>query len=210
VLRRLSIGLFAPALTLAGCGAAHGSRTEPTATASHRSGGVQRAACSSGMLRLALTQPLSPQTGERGRVFALVNRGGETCMLEGTPRVALYHGRRSLPFLYRFSAGHPERHYSSSAPVRAVILRPGASGYFLVAKYRCDAGIAAEASGMRVRLPGVAGALLVALPEGGGGFGVSALDQCRNFPGERSLSPGNRIDVSAVTASESETLGKAE
>lgn len=210
MLGRLLIGLFALAVALAGCGAAHGSHAGPTATASHRSAGAQPSTCSSGVLRLALTHPFSPQTGEHGRVFALVNRGGETCMLDGTPRVALYHGRRSLPFLYRFSAGHPEPRYPSSAPPHAVLLRPGTSAYFLVAKYRCDAGTTAEASDMRIRLPGVTQALRIALPERGGGFGVSALDHCRNFPGERSLSPGNRIDVSAVTASASETFGKPE
>jgi hypothetical protein len=73
-----------------------------------------------------------------------------------------------------------------------VLLRSGSSARFLVAKFRCEFGNDGEASEVRVLLPGSRTQLHIALPAGGGGFGVSALVYCRDF------APGNRIDVSAI------------
>jgi len=107
-----------------------------------------------------------------------------------------------MSFVYRYTAGHDGESYVSGQPPRDVLLGPGSTAYFLVAKYRCDGGSIAEASELRVLLPANASPLHIALPAGGGGFGVSALDYCRAYPGDEHVDPGNRIDVSAITATE--------
>jgi hypothetical protein len=158
---------------------------------------------------LALSESFSPMTGEHGRLFVLRDRSQTPCTLDGSPRVGLYeHGRR-MPFVYRYPAGHGGELYVSEQPPRRVLLRPGSVAYFLLAKYRCDGGADGEASELQILLPGGTGSMQITLPAGGGGFGVSALDHCRAHPGDQRVDPGNRIEVSAITASRNAAFGFA-
>jgi hypothetical protein len=113
--------------------------------------------------------------------------------VDGSPRINLYYQGRPLPFVYRYDSGYGAApSVVAGGPARPVLLRPGSFARFLVAKFRCEYGDGREASEVRVLLPGSMTHLHIALPAGGGGFGVSALVYCHGF------APGNRIDVSAM------------
>jgi hypothetical protein len=175
-------------LSLSGCA---GSNSR------HASAGSTPPKCSSRALGLSLTEPISAQIGEHGRDFVLSNRSPSPCVLYGSPRIALYdHGRR-LPFVY-----HYDTEYGASAngvlgerPARPVLLSPGSSAYFRVAKFRCEFGPASETSEIRVFPPGNTTPLQIALPAGGGEYGVSELVYCPTF------APADRIDVTAILTS---------
>jgi len=208
-MRRAHIALLAAGVALAGCGA-NAQRPDATGSSSHRGRdvGARSIRCADAFAwELSLTAPISPQTGEHGRVFALINRAATACALDGTPTIALYAGRRRLPFRYRFSAGHRKRRYSSSAAPHRVIVQPGRAAFFLAAKYRCDLGVAAAASFVVAQMPGRRQALRLALPPRGAGYGVGDFDYCRDSRGRGAGAPGSYIDLSAIAATEAATFG---
>lgn len=176
-------------------------------TSQHASADLRSPDCASGSLRLSLTHPFSPITGEHGRLFALTNHSGSSCVLDGSPRIGLSQHGRQLPFVYRYPARHGGGSYVSEQPPRRVLLRSGSVAYFLVAKYRCDGGASGEASEIRIFLPGNTTPLRRTLSAAGGGFGVSALDYCHTYPGDEPVDPGNWVDVSPITASPSAVFG---
>jgi hypothetical protein len=135
---------------------------------------------------------VSPQTGEHAYLFALTNRSGTSCTLDGYPRVTLSYGTHALPFVYRLG-GRP---YATTRKPRPVPLRPGARGYFLVAKYRCDAKVQSAATVMYVSHLGLGGVASVSLS----GLGIGDLDYCRRYPGEQPVDPGNYVTVSPIEA----------
>lgn len=142
--------------------------------------------CKASQLRLSGDRYVSPETGENAREFVLANRSARACALRGFPGVSLYDRRgRRLPFRYErggqyVRAVHPHR----------VLLHPGAHAYFLVAKYRCDAGMRRESAEIRVYPP----------------EGTSQLRRhaffgfCRAFHGPDERDPGNLVHLSPVTA----------
>jgi hypothetical protein len=150
--------------------------------------------CAAGSLALAVDAPISPETGENAQVLALRNRGRGTCVLIGYPRVALMGGGgRILPFRYR----HGGRYVTSARP-RPVRLRGGGGRvYFIVAKYRCDLGISADARTIRVRPPRIGGALHMALRTGG----YPTFGYCRHPGADPRTDPGNTVIVSPLGAS---------
>jgi hypothetical protein len=179
------------ALVLTGCDAAHRAVRKTSSPAQN-----QRASgrCSQAAVTVALTQPISPMTGEHGRVFILSNRSGKACLLNGFPRIAFYARGHRLPFVQRDGRGA----YVTHRPPQPVLLGVGARVYFLAAKYRCDGQVAAEASQIRVSLPGGWGtARRAPLP----GESVSAFDYCRRYPGDSQIDPGNYVWVSPIVAS---------
>jgi TctA family transporter len=74
-----------------------------------------------------------------------------------------------------------------------VTLRPGASAWLLVAKYRCDAGIGRNATAIRITVPGAQHAVLTGRAAASGA-GVSALSYCLGGVND----PGQTVAVSPI------------
>jgi hypothetical protein len=131
-----------------------------------------------------------PMTGEHAAMYALTNRGPVTCTLSGYPQVVLYDaGGAALPFRYARGGGA----YVTSRPPVTVRLARGASAYVLVAKYRCDLGVARNATVIRLALPAAHGAAFAGL-EAVATAGAAGLSYCRGG----SRDPGQVIAVSPV------------
>jgi hypothetical protein len=129
-------------------------------------------------------------TGEHAVMYALTNRGPVTCTLSGYPKVVLYDaGGAALPFRYAEGGG---AYVTSRKPVTVVLAR-GASAYVLVAKYRCDLGIARNAATIQLILPAARGGAFAGR-EAVGTAGAAGLSYCRG--GQRD--PGQVVAVSPV------------
>jgi hypothetical protein len=127
-------------------------------------------------------------TGEHAVLYTLTNHGPTSCLLLGYPTVSLTDSAgRSLPFQYR----HTQTHYVTSSPPPAVVLNPGGTGYFLLAKYRCDIGVAANAAAITVHLPNQ-DPPLNAPAAAPGATGVSTLSYCQGGASD----PGQTVEVS--------------
>jgi hypothetical protein len=136
-------------------------------------------------------------TGEHAVMYALTNRGPLTCALSGYPQVVLYDaGGAALPFRYARGGG---AYVTSRKPVTVVLAR-GASAYVLVAKYRCDLGIARYATAIRLTLPAVHGAAFAGR-EAVATAGAAGLSYCRGGPRD----PGQVIAVSPVEPTQQAT-----
>jgi Domain of unknown function (DUF4232) len=93
--------------------------------------------------------PVAPMTGEHAVMYVLTIRGSVACTLSGYPQVVLYDATgAALPFRYARGGG---AYVTSRKPVTVVLAR-GASVYVLVAKYRCDLGIARTATTVQLTL----------------------------------------------------------
>jgi len=129
-------------------------------------------------------------TGEHADLFALTNRSHRACVLVGYPTIILSDGDRPLAFVLSNGGGQ----YVTKRKPQRFTLRPGRSGYFLVAKYRCDGAILHTATSVRVLLPATTGALTLDLNRPGAG----GLDYCKRYPGDGRVDPGNRVVVSPI------------
>jgi hypothetical protein len=146
--------------------------------------------CAAHALMLRPGPRVSPMTGEHAVLYALANRGPAACTVRGYPQVTLYdaHGR-ILPFRYADGGG---AYVTSRKPV-TVVLAAGATAYVLVAKYRCDLGIAQNAATIRLALPASGGQVLtarqpVAVP------GPPGFSYCRGGPHD----PGQLVTISPI------------
>ena len=147
-------------------------------------------ACSTVNLSLGHGDKVSEATGEGAVVFTFTNHGKFTCHLYGHPGVSLYDNKGSvLPFRYTWAG---TQYVAQTAP-KIVVLRPGARAYFLVAKYRCDIGIAMMAKTIRVYPPNTTRQLVGSAAPfvDAGGF-----PYCKGGPKD----PGNLVEVSPVRA----------
>jgi hypothetical protein len=132
-------------------------------------------------------------------MYALTNRGPVTCTVSGYPKVVLYDATgAALPFRYRKGGGA----YVTAGRPRAVVLARRASAYILVAKYRCDLGVARNATAIRLTLPAADGAAFAGR-EAVGSSGSSGLSYC---PGGRP-DPGDVVAVSPVEPTWQATRG---
>ena len=122
-------------------------------------------------------------TGEHAEMFYLTNRGPSPCTVRGYPSAMLYGGGGGvLPFRFADGGGV---YVTRSTPV-LVTLKPGASAYLVIAKYRCDLGIVSDAVSVRLslRLPGgttVSRRLRLPVP---GAPGLSYCTGGRHDPGQ--------------------------
>jgi hypothetical protein len=129
-------------------------------------------------------------TGEHAVMYALTNRGAVACALSGYPRAVLYDAEGvALPFHYARGGG---AYVTSRKPVTVVLAR-GASAYVLVAKYRCDLGVARNATTIRLTLPAAHRAAFAGREAVGTG-GAADLSYCRGGQHD----PGQVIAVSPV------------
>jgi hypothetical protein len=140
--------------------------------------------CPARSLVLHLGPFVSPMTGEEATLYTLTNRSSDTCTLRGYPRVVFYDASGvRLPFRYARGGGE----YVTSAMPVTVVLARGASAYVLVAKYRCDIGIARSAAVMWLTLPAAHGVTFA-------GRQPTGLPYCRGGRHD----PGQTITVSPV------------
>jgi Protein of unknown function (DUF4232) len=178
------------ALTAGGYGSSTGT--------AHRAGPAETevSRCLARALALRPGAFVVPMTGEHAVMYALTNRGAVTCTLSGYPQVVLYDAEgAALPFRYARGGG---AYVTSRKPVSVVLAR-GASAYVLVAKYRCDLGLARNATVIRLTLPtrGAAFAGREALAIAG----AAGLSYCRGGPRD----PGQVIAVSPVEPAQQAT-----
>jgi hypothetical protein len=146
--------------------------------------------CQPAVLALGYGPALSPMTGEHGDFYLLINRGALACTLAGYLNITLYDAN-GAPLPFRYSHGHSP-YVTAAAPV-TLTLRPGASAWVLVAKYRCDIGIDRDAASIRITVPGAQHAVFTGRVSSGG-LGVSALSYCRGGTND----PGQTVAVSPV------------
>jgi uncharacterized protein DUF4232 len=189
------------ALTVGGCGTGTTHRASPVPSErrlSSAAGGAERQAtaeaavprCAARALVLRPGGFVVPMTGEHAAMFALTNRGPVTCTLSGYPQVVLYDaGGAALPFRYARGGG---AYVTSRKPVTVMLAR-GASAYVLVAKYRCDLGVARNATVIRLTLPGAHGAAFAGRAAVAAA-GPAGLSYCRGGPHD----PGQVIVVSPL------------
>jgi hypothetical protein len=115
-------------------------------------GGVaEGSVCPSSDLRLRFGGSVSEATGQNSHGLLLVNIGASICHLDGYPKVALLDtAGHVLAFDYRFGGDQ----MVTSHPPGVVNLPPGAAGYVLTNKYRCDLGDKAAPASINVTPPG--------------------------------------------------------
>jgi hypothetical protein len=136
-------------------------------------------------------------TGEHAVMYTLTNRGSYTCTVSGYPRVVLYDSMGALlPFRYTKGGG---AYVTSKKPVTVVLAR-GASAYVLVAKYRCDVGIASNATAIRLTLPAAHGPAFD-VREAVGVSGAPGMSYCRGGQHD----PGQVIAVSPIESTQQAT-----
>lgn len=149
--------------------------------------------CATGQLTLVEDPELiSEKTGQRTALFDLTNHGANACFLDGYPGVSLLDlSGRVLPLQ---SVWHGDQMVTSAKPHR-VDLSPGATAYFAVNQYRCDATDLARATAIRVYQPDDTGSVTSPLrPDG------RTLSYCG--PGD----PGSVLAVSPIEDTPSRTL----
>jgi Domain of unknown function (DUF4232) len=177
-----------------------GSTTRPAVTTTSTPAGstTHSAVTTAGILpcpaRALVLHPgtyVSPMTGEDAVMYALTNRGSVICTLNGYPQAVLYDASGAvLPFRYTKGGG---AYVTSKKPVTVVLAR-GASAYVLVAKYRCDQGIARNATAIRLTLQAEQGAAFT-------GYETVGLSYCNGGPHD----PGQVIAVSPVEPTQQAT-----
>jgi hypothetical protein len=146
------------------------------------------AQCPASALVLQPGTPVVPMTGEHAVMYALANRGPVTCTVRGYPQAVLYGPNGGvLPFHYATGGGA----YVTSSKPPTVVLAHGALAYVLVAKYRCDLGIARNATAIRLTLPAAHGGIFTQR-EAVGISGPAGLSYCRGGPHD----PGQLITIS--------------
>ena len=177
-------------LAAAGCQEAtansSGNVAHPTLAAQSRA--VRQ--CAASVLALRPGPVVSPMTGEHADSFLLTNHGSVACTVSGYPQVTLYGSRGvAVPFRYAKGGGA----YVTAKRPATVTLAPGKSAYVLVAKYRCDLGVAENATAVRLTLRAHQGPFSAREPIGGG---VAGLSYCKG--GQKD--PGQLVTVSPIEA----------
>jgi hypothetical protein len=199
-MRRCVTSVIAALVSLAAAGcqeatpSSSGNAAHPALAA--QSSGVRQ--CAASVLALRPGPFVSPMTGEDADSFMLVNHGSVACTISGYPQVTLYDSRGvAVPFRYARGGGA----YVSAKKPATVTLAPGKPAYVLVAKYRCDLGIADYATAIQLTLRAHQGpAFSGREPIGGGATGLA---YCTGRPQD----PGQRVTVSPAEATFQATIG---
>jgi Protein of unknown function (DUF4232) len=195
------------ALVAGGCGSSTGTmhRASPTPSKQRPSSAAGGAAtnetgapqCLARALVLRLGAFVVPMTGEHAVMYDLTNRGAVACTLFGYPKVVLHDAEgAALPFRYARGGG---AYVTSRKPVTMILAR-GASAYVLVAKYRCDPGIARNATAIRLTLLAAYGAAFDGR-KAVATAGSAGLSYCRGGPRD----PGQVVAVSPIEPTQQAT-----
>ena len=126
-------------------------------------------------------------TGEHSALITVWNVSHTRCRLPTYPRIWLLHGQRHLPFHFQHGGMYVQDRPRGSASVAM-----GAAENFIVAKYRCDAGISAHVTGLEIDLVATKDVLRVAFPAG---YAGPTMDYCKPFSGPASSDPGNKVEM---------------
>lgn len=147
-------------------------------------------ACATANLTLGFGERVSAMTGEHAVIYTLANNGKATCRLYGYPGVSFYDKKNhQLPFRYT----RAQSQYMTHKAPTTVVLRAGTRAYFLVAKYRCDIGVATVAESIHVYPPNTK-QQLVSPATPSETFGI--FTYCKGGTKD----PGKQINVSPVRA----------
>lgn len=177
--------------------AAHAARVSNKAQSAHTTQSAYaappRAAqpCAASVLALRPGPPVGAMTGEHADSFMLTNRGPLACTISGYPQVTLYDSRGvAMPFRYATGGGV----YVTASKPAIVTLAAGKSAYVLVAKYRCDLGVADDSTAIQLTLrahqgPAFSGREPI-------GAGLSGLAYCKGGRED----PGQLVTVSPIEA----------
>jgi uncharacterized protein DUF4232 len=121
----------------------------------------------------------------------LTNRGSVACTVSGYPQVTLYDSRGvAVPFRYARGGGA----YVTAKKPATVTLAPGKSAYVLVAKYRCDLGVADDATAIWLTLRAHQGPAFSGHESVGGS--AAGLSYCEGGQED----PGQLVTVSPIEA----------
>jgi hypothetical protein len=178
-------------LAAAGCqevtASSSGNVAHPTLAAQSRAAHE----CAASVLALRPGPVVSPMTGEHADSFVLTNRGSVACQVSGYPQVTLYDSRGvAVPFRYAAGGGA----YVTAKKPATVTLAAAKSAYVLVAKYRCDLGVADDATAIRLTLRAHQGPAFSGREPVGGG--AAELSYCAG--GQEEL--GQLVTVSPIEA----------
>jgi hypothetical protein len=133
---------------------------------------------------------MPPETGEGVDKFGLRNDGSASCMLRGYPGVRLLHKGRPLPFTYTWGG----RYYGTRGKSKPVVLAPGHTGWFVVAKYRCDGRTLKLAGKIAVIPPNTSRRIERRLKR------YSLFGYCNATDGPNQRDPGNTVQIGPVKA----------
>lgn len=176
------------AIATAGLATVVACSASPTGPATSASGRHPEP-CPPGALEIGRGPQLSPASGEHGVILS-VTSVGPPCTVDGYPEVTLLDAAGTpIPFTYVLGRGQ----YVTHRRPRPVTVGGGARAYFLIAKYRCDAGSTTAAAGLNVTLPGQATPRSV--PTSWLSGGVRGLDFCT---GGLHPDPGNTVAISPL------------
>jgi hypothetical protein len=189
------LGVALAPIALAAAVSACGSHPIRAATTTRTAEHGTRLACPTTSLHMSMGPPVVPYTGEQAIAVNLTNVGRQSCLLIGYPAVVVRAGGRALPFTYDDGGGP----YLTTALPKLLTLRPRDHAEFVVAKYRCDAGELRAATSMQVWIPGVGGSWEISLARPYIGW----ISLCRKFKANGPPDPGNTINVSPLTTSNS-------
>jgi hypothetical protein len=104
-----------------------------------------------------------------------------------------------MPFVYGYDLRRGGELEVSPRRLRPALLLPSTAGYFSVTKGECVGGSDGAATEIQVFLPGRSAPLTIALPVGGGGYGVSVISHCLPEGGvSPRRTPGNHVSVSPI------------
>jgi hypothetical protein len=158
---------------------------------------VSPAPCPASALVLRHGAAVVPMTGEHAVMYALTNRSLATCTVRGYPQAVLYDANGGvLPFRYAAGGGP----YVTSRKPSTIVLAHGASAYVLLAKYRCDLGIASNVTAIRLTLRNARGGIFTQ-QEAAQISGAAGLSYCRGGPDD----PGQLITISPLEPTEQAT-----
>lgn len=111
--------------------------------------------CVDADLQLGLAPQVAQATGEHAVIYSVTNRAATQCSLIGFPAVSFHDlAGNVLPFRY----SHSGSTYVPALEPHRFKLRPGESGFFIAAQYRCDQGPVMAAATISAKVPGSAGA----------------------------------------------------
>jgi hypothetical protein len=99
-------------------------------------------------------------TQEGSNSFVLANTSHAPCVIDGYPRVTLYHDGLRLPFTFVAGDGF----YVTADRPRPLVLAPGAQAFFKVAKTTCNE-LSRSSTRIRVSFSGGGSATMDMSPE---------------------------------------------
>jgi hypothetical protein len=108
-----------------------------------------RPSCRAAGFSIAVGFAISPATGQNPLTLRLKNRGPSTCVLFGYPTISLVDRRGAIPFAIRRGG---DQMVTARRPT-PVVVRPRASVFVLLNKYRCDGGDRRLALTLRLGFP---------------------------------------------------------